>query len=474
MHSIFRSLPFALSSERSQIVVSILKTALPIFVTLESLALIGAVDLEISGRISTAAQAAVGLGDQLLYFTSTAASGLSVGTCAVLARYFGAGNAKRILSTIKASLMVATICGAAAMIAGWLAAENFVKLLSDDASVIILGTRYIQLCALGSLPYVLSIVLTAVFRSLGKTAESLYSSLTTMFTAIVLSYFLFEIGPWKGTLEALCIAWITAAYLGLAISLLILKKHLKTILMMSLANQPQKTSTYQTRRNSIRLIKLLFVIGTAVVLAESSTLGTDFLVYKLLSMLEGATDLQAAWTIFLKVEETFAIMPITALSLSFAATVGQMIGAGKEKQARDCLQFLVITTTIVSAILGTFLVAAPSVMASFTHLSGEALTNTGQLVTLLPLFLPLLTVRLLTFSFMEGAGQTGTPMKIALSGNSLKLILASVLMNIMSFGFSGLVIAILLSRTFMAVSSLMALKTAKHQNAALKPAASIS
>lgn len=213
-----------LNSERRALLISILKTALPIFITLESIAMIGVVDLEIAGRISSAAQAAVGLGDQLLYFTSTAASGLSVATCAIAARYFGAGNIKRVSSTIKSSIAIATICGIAAIIIGWFAADDFVRLLSSDAAVIQHGAKYIQLCSLGSLPYVLSIVIASIFRSIERTAESLYSSLTTMVVAIGLSYLLFQVGPCKGSLDALCVAWIMAAYIGLGVSLVVLAK----------------------------------------------------------------------------------------------------------------------------------------------------------------------------------------------------------------------------------------------------------
>jgi len=474
-----------LNSERRALLLSILKSAFPIFITLESIAMIGVVDLEIAGRISSAAQAAVGLGDQLLYFTSTAASGLSVATCAIAARYFGAGNIKRMSSTIKSSIAIATICGIAAIIIGWVAADDFVRLLSSDAAVIQHGAKYIQLCSLGSLPYVLSIVIASIFRSIERTAESLYSSLTTMVIAIGLSYLLFEVGPWKGSLDALCVAWISAAYIGLGVSLVVLAKPAKQFAKSIVETEKrdctvptsiqignsrgQSISSIKPRRltnainssradyrNAVRLIKLLFWIGAAVVLAESSTLATDFLVYKLLSMLDGATNLQAAWTIFLKIEETFAIMPISALSLAFAATVAQMIGQGKEKQARDCLKYLVVATSIASSVLGIVLVTAPHLMATFTHADRQVLNNAKQMLFLLPVFLPLLAVRFLTFSFMEGAGQTSVPMRLALIGNVLKLVVAGLLMNALSIGSIGLVFAILLSRTIMAIGAVRA------------------
>lgn len=450
----------AVSSEKQEIVVSILKSAFPIFVMLESVALIGTVDLEIAGRISSAAQAAVGLGDQLLYLTSTAASGLSVATCAVAARYFGSSNHKRMSATIKSSIIVATICGITAMIVGWLTADSFVRLLSGDAAVINNGVQYIRLCAIGSLPYVLSIVISSIFRAIGRTVESLYPSITTAAFAIGFSYLLFEVGPWKGSLEALCVAWDLAAYLGLGISFVILKKRLNCFVDIAPRREGQnKFDKVRERKNSVRLVKLLFLIGIAVVLADSATLATDFLVYKLLSMLEGATNLQAAWTIFLKVEETFAIMPISALSLAFAATVGQMIGQGKEKQARDCLRFLMVSTSILSATIGTILLSAPQLMAMFTHADSQVCMNATEMVSLLPVFFPLLAVRLLAFSYMEGAGQTAVPMKLSLTGNAIKLILGAALMNVLSLGSAGLVFSILCARIFTAVYSVLALKS---------------
>ncbi len=463
MNSTIQLKSTARSAEQREIILLILKSALPIFVILESVALIGSVDLEIAGRISSAAQAAVGLGDQLLYLTSTAASGLSVATSAVAARYFGAGNLKRMSATIQSSIIVATICGIAAMFTGWFAAESFVHMLSTDDAVINAGAQYIRLCALGSLPYILSIVISSVFRSIGRTAESLYPSITTSALAIGLSYLLFAAGPWKGSLEALCVAWDVAAYVGLGISMVLLRRHMNVFQQAVSIHQHQSNSkTIGERKNSFRLVKLLFLIGTAVVLADSATLATDFLVYKLLSMLDGATQLQAAWTIFLKVEETFAIMPISAMSLAFAATVGQMIGQGREKQARECLQLLLISTSIFAAAVGTALVSAPDVMATFTHADSQVFVNAQEMVSLIPILFPLLALRLLAFSYMEGAGQTAIPMKLSVAGNTIKLVLGAILMNVLSFGSAGLVFAILCARTFTAVYSILALQVRRH------------
>ncbi len=429
-----------------RIIVEVLKNALPIFLTLESIALIGMVDLELAGRVGTAAQAAVGLGDQLLYLTSTAAAGLSVATCAIAARYFGAGKLERLATTIKASLAVATISGIAAMLAGWFAAEDFVKLLTNDQEVINCAKNYIQLCAIGSLPYVVSIVLSSIFRALGRTAESLYLSLTTATIAIALSYFFFYGStPWKGSLDALCYAWISGAYIGLVVGILVLWVRLKRL------NLEFKSDT----RQLTRLIKLLAVIGSAVVLADSSTLATDFIVYRLLSQLDAATDMQAAWTIFLKVEETFAIMPISAISLAFAATVGQLIGKGQEQEARRCLRILVIASAAIFTLSGWTIMMTPQALEFLTPLNGSIFQQTKILVILAPLFFPLLTIRLILFAFMEGAGQTKWPMRLSIAGNAIKLSIGFCLMNVFTFGMVGLSCAIIVSRSLMALGAII-------------------
>jgi len=426
----------------------VLTSAIPILINLEAIALIGIVDLELAGRLSPAAQAAVGLGDQLLYLTSTAAAGLSVATCAVAARYFGAGNHARLLATIKASLVVATICGALATLLGIFAADAFVRILSNDPEVIKYGARYIQLCAVGTLPYIMLIVIASIFRAIGRTAESLYLAVTTAIISIILSYLLFLSNlPVKHSLDALCLAWIIGAYAGLATGIIVLRKRLKDF----------QFAKKQTTRQEFRLTRVLVSIGIAVVLADSSTLMTDFLVYKMLSPLEDATNLQAAWTIFLKVEETFAIMPISAVALAFAATVGQMFGQGREQEVKRVLSTLVFGTTIVSATGGILLITAPQVMASFTHADLCVFSSAQTLLHLAPIFFPLLAVRLLMFSYMEGAGQTREPMLLAITGNALKLALGFTLLNMFSLGAAGLTIAILVSRIFLAAGSAVAL-----------------
>jgi Na+-driven multidrug efflux pump len=445
---------------------SIISSAIPVLINLEAMAFIGMVDLDLAGRLSAAAQAAVGLGDQLLFLTSTAATGLSVATCAIVSRYFGAGNFSRARTAVKAGLMVATISGIVALFAGLVFAESFVRLLSSDREVITYGARYIQLCAIGSLPYVMMIVIASIFRAIGKTAESLHLALTAAAISVILSYAIFLLpNRFSHSLDALCLAWIIGAYTGLGVGSIVLLKHLKKLgadhtreaaynFGVQGTDERQRPRHAQKELRQLRkFVKLMSIMGGAVVLADSSTLATDFLVYKLLSSASDATNMQAAWTIFLKLEETFAIMPLTALALAFAAVVGQSIGQNQEHETKRCLSFLLAGSSILLALSGTFLAAAPQVMAYFTHSDQTVINWTQQLLALTPLFFPLLGVRLLMFSYLEGAGQTSEPMRMALLGNAIKLIVGFLLLDVMSLGMIGLSVAILVSRSFLAVAS---------------------
>src|SRR5579885_2962437 len=114
----------------------VLKTAIPLFVNFECIALIGLVDIYLAGLIGPAAQASVGLGDQLLYLTTTVASGLSVATCAITARLFGAGRYARIRSSVCVSLTLGTVCGITAMLIGLIFAHRLLSMFSNDPEVI--------------------------------------------------------------------------------------------------------------------------------------------------------------------------------------------------------------------------------------------------------------------------------------------------------------------------------------------------
>lgn len=448
--SAFR-LPF-LSRQISSNIASVLKTAFPIFLNYESIALIGLVDIQLAGLLGTPAQTAVGLGDQLLYLTSTAASGLSVATCAITARYFGANQNCKLLNAIKVSLLASTVCGVLAMVLGLTASHLFINIFSNDPAVTTYGARYIQLCAYGSLPFVVSIVVSSIFRSIDKVIYSLYLWLATSGVTIVLSYVLFYSNTsFTHSLDALCVAWDIGAYVGLILGLFLLKRQARQFP----SNQNHATGTSDSRYQR-RLLRLVLLMGSAIAIAESSTLFSDFLIYKVISYMNDATALQAAWTIFLKVEESFAIMPISAVALALAATVGQLIGKGSYEQARACTKILAISSTVIFTICGATLLALPNLIEFLSHAEQSVVASSVSLLAFIPIFFPLLAIRVLLFAFLEGSGQTSAPMKLSLLGNSIKVALGAVLAITFSMGLSGLTIAIVLSRTFMAIGSIKA------------------
>src|SRR5262249_27257568 len=152
------------------------------------------------------------------------------------------------------------------------------------------------------------------------------------------------------------------------------------------------------------------------VAAELAPIGGSVTVYRLLAGLPDSGAMQAAWTIRVKFEETFALMPLTALAMAVAVVVGQNIGAKEFPRAKRCAIFGTLSALLVMAVLGLVVnIYSNSLVAWFSH---DPLTSNLGSALLLPctIVMPAMAISQVLFGALDGAGLTKLPMIINIVG----------------------------------------------------------
>ncbi len=416
------------------------RLALPLFVALGFFSAIGIVDVELAGQLGASAQAALGIGDQVLYLTLAAGTGLSIAASALVSRCFGANDKQNLARSAFASLLVSAIFGGAASLLAWFFAKQLSAAVTTQPDCMQLAEQYIRLCAPGNAPFIIIMVLSAIFRSVERPRSSLLVWLFTSGLTVSLSLALFAVGPLSRSLDALCIAWDVGSISGCMFGFSLLHR-----LQLNVLGGTE--GIVDSLRDIVR-------IAIPAALSEIVALLAEFAMYRIFGLADDCVSLQAAWTVFLKIEECFVIMPITAICLALAVVVGQSIGRHDEESSRATALSVAWGSSGVALIGGCAIaVAAPGLSALFSiDVTVSSLTTLMLLAT--PLLFPALSFRLVMFSAMEGAGRTAPCMVLALTGNFVKILLSWFLAAPCGLGLSGVLLTLLLTRIGLAAVAL--------------------
>lgn len=175
----------------------ILLFSLPLMATNLLQMLFNAVDIIVVGRFAGyGSLAAVGSTSSIIYLITNLLIGISVGVNVVIAQYLGAGRREKEISrTIHTAVLVALAGGAALGLAGLLASDLALTLVSTPADIYDKALLYLRIYFLGTPFVMLYNYGTAALRAMGDTRRPLLYLILSGGTNLVLNlYFVVALG----------------------------------------------------------------------------------------------------------------------------------------------------------------------------------------------------------------------------------------------------------------------------------------
>jgi putative MATE family efflux protein len=315
------------------------------------------VDTFFVAKLGAEAVAVVGLTESILALVYAVAIGLSIGATATVARRTGEkdpeGAARSAAHIIYLGLLVSAVMGAA----GIIFAADILRLLGAEASVIALGTPFMQIMLGTNGVIVFLFLLNAIFRGAGDAAIALRVLIIANALNIALDpLFIFGIGffPEMGVTGA-AVATVIGRGIGVAYAawalffrsnggrIEIRRRHWKfdPKLLWSLV-----------RLSSVAVLQ--FLIATA------SWTGLVIIVAGF-----GSVAI-AGYQIGLRVI-IFVILPAVGLANAAATLVGQNLGAGQPERAERSVWLAGVINAVLLGAAGLFFVLFPGlVIAIFT------------------------------------------------------------------------------------------------------------
>ena len=334
----------------------VLGIAVPMIIQNAITSFVSFLDNIMVGQIGTEQMSGVAIVNQLIFVFNICIFGGVSGAGIFGTQFFGKGDYEGQKHTFRFKLYACTVITVIALLlTGFMSTELISLYLSDTGSVgditlaLKYGKQYLAIMMLGLAPFALSQTYINTIRETGQTLIPMIASMAAVFTNLILDYCMIfgKFGFPQMGVEGAALATVIARFIECLI--VVIWTHLN----------PEKNKfivgAYKSLHIPANILKDIFKKGTPLMLNEIMwSVGMTVIVqcYAVRGL-----EVVAAQNISSTITNLFNIVYIQ-LGGAISIVVGQLLGAGKLKEARDAdnkMIFLVVTACMGMAVLMSIL-----------------------------------------------------------------------------------------------------------------------
>ncbi len=265
--------------------------------------------------------------------------GTGIGINALLSRSLGEKDTEKVNKTVGNGIFIALCVYVLFLLFGILGAKWFISLQADgNATVIKMGTQYLQICCILSLGSIGYSIFERFLQATGKTNLSTIAQISGAASNIILDA-VFIYGFHLGVAGA---AWATVA--GQFISLF-----LAMIFHYSQNKEVGKSLKYV--KPDLKIIKGIYQVGFSAVLMQGLLSVMMFGVNMILGLAsKDVTILQGSFGIYYKIMQ-FALFAFFGISNTIITILSFNYGMGDKARVKSCVKWGIIDTIIVAVVV---------------------------------------------------------------------------------------------------------------------------
>ncbi|HJB46079.1 MAG TPA: MATE family efflux transporter [Candidatus Mediterraneibacter surreyensis] len=382
-----------------------LAIAVPIMVQNGITNFVSLLDNIMVGRLGTAPMAGVSIVNQLVFVYNLCIFGGVAGAGIFTAQYSGRGDDEGIQNTFRYKFWMALIITAGAVILLALAGEDLIRLYLNretaDGGMLEAfesGKIYLKIILLGLPPFMMLQVYASTLRECGETLVPMKAGIAAVFVNLVFNYLLIygKFGfPELGAAGAAA-ATVLSRYVEALAVILWTHRHPRQ-------NRYVK-GLYQTMRIPLHLVREYFIKGMPLLLNEALwSLGMAVLTqcYSVRGL-----DVIAALNIANTINNVLSVV-FAAMGESVAIIVGQVLGAGDMKKARDTDNKMIAFCVGASFLVALAMLAAAPVFPGFYNTTSAVRATAAGIIVAQAVFIPQNAFLNGTYFTLRAGGKTG-------------------------------------------------------------------
>ncbi|RKI80894.1 MATE family efflux transporter [bacterium 0.1xD8-71] len=364
----------------------VLAIAVPIMIQNGITNFVSLLDNIMIGQIGTEQMSGVAIVNQLLFVYNLCLFGGVSGAGIFTAQYFGQKNDEGIRQTVRFKVwMVAFITlltiillltGGSSLITLYLQGKGTAE---SAAVTLTYGQQYLWIMLLGLPPFMMVQVYSSTLRECRQTILPMKAGVVAVFVNLILNYILIygKFGAPALGVQGAAIATIISRYVEAAIVLLHTHRHK--------ADNPFVEGLYNTLKVPGLLVQKILIKGTPLLLNETLWAAGMAMLTQCYSV--RGLNVIAALNISNTISNVFNIVFI-ALGDSVAIIVGQLLGAGKMKEARDTDNKMIAFSVFCCACVAFIMLILARFFPLLFKTNEEARTLATYFIMVVALFMP--------------------------------------------------------------------------------------
>ena len=424
--------------KKEKIYVDLWRLAWPVMVSMVLHTALGLVDMYWVGKLGITAVASLALAGNLFYMFINFAEIISIGTIALVARHWGAGERQEALKVIHHSfwLGLAISLFFATLLLFW--GSALVSLFRVEADLQQQAAGYLRVTGVGYIFIYTAMAFSSALQGAGDTRTPmlvlLLGNLLNMVLDPILIFGWFGL-PALGVLGAGWATLLSQVFMFFLLLYILLKGNISPT---GIKLQGLLQLSFQ-----IPLLKRILQVGVPAALQASTRPLTGMVMMWLVALF--GTEAMAAFGIGQRVLG-FAFILLVGLMVATSTMVGQSLGANKEELSREVARRALLAGLAVQVVFSLLYFFFAAWIMQFFGAKGGALTAGVSYLKIISLALLLGGPLFVLGGVFKGAGDTVPPLYSSLAANWLIKLPAAYFLSLpLGMGYVGVWWAISLS-----------------------------
>jgi putative MATE family efflux protein len=414
----------------------IVQITYPAFIEIVLSTLFGMVDMIMVGQLSSSAISAVGLTGQPFMLMLAMFAAVNVGTTTLVAWNIGAGKPEKASAVARQIVVLNLVVGTIVSIIGFILAEEVVVFMGANEDTIKDATAYFQIVAGGLVFAALTMGITAALRGAGETKIPMFYNIGSNFLNVLGNYLLIygKLGLPKMGVSGAALSTVISRILACLFGLYVLFSN-KSIISVS------RKTRYKF---DFEIIKKVLTIGMPSALEQFVIQGGLTLFARTVSSL-GTADF-AAHQIGINISG-LSFAPSMAFGVAATTLVGQSLGAGDKKKAKEYADIIHHMAIFVACAVGIIFLLFSHPFARLYNKEANVVVLAGLVLKILALAQPGQSTQLSLAGALRGAGDTMYPLYASIFGIWIfRVFVAYIFVSIFNWGLVGAWVALVLDQ----------------------------
>lgn len=382
----------------------VMMVAVPIMIQNGITNFVSLLDNIMVGQVGTEQMSGVAIVNQLIMVYYLCIFGGISGAGIFTAQYFGQEDQEGIRHTFRYKFWMALLLTAGAIIIFLFFGDALIQMYLNGSSdggdleaALYYGKNYLRIMLLGLPAFMMLQVYAGTLRECGETIVPMKAGLCAVVVNLLFNYLLIygKMGfPEMGVAGA-AVATVLSRYVEAV-----------TVIIWTHTHREQNSyidGIYQNMRVPVKLVKKYFIKGAPLLVNETLWSAGMAVLVQCYSIrgLNAVAGLNIANTI----NNVFNVVFI-AMGDAVAIIVGQLLGAGKMKEARDTDNKIIVFSVFCCIMIAVFMFAAAPLFPGFYNTTTEARVLATQFIMAQAVFMPQAAFMHATYFTLRSGGKT--------------------------------------------------------------------